>query len=108
LNTYIFNVWACVYGDDVTVLNSEVVTNDSVETSATIIKLVIGEDDQNSILPLLAFYEDGITTKQTKGFHGLVGQTDNRVIIVGGIGNDQGVWLLLFLEDSCGYFIFLK
>ena len=51
---YIFDIGAGVDGNHVTVFHPEVVADDSVDSGAAIIKIVVGENDQNGILPLLA------------------------------------------------------
>lgn len=58
--------------DNVTVLDAEVVANDSVDACASIVKVVIGEDDQDCVLSLLALDEDGVATEELEGLHGVV------------------------------------
>ena len=41
-------------GDDIAMLDAEVVSNDSVDASRPIIKFVVSKNDQNSVLSLLA------------------------------------------------------
>lgn len=112
-------------GDDVAVLDTEVVANNTVEAGAAIIKVVIGEDNQDGVLSLLSADENGITTEELELLHGVVGEGDNRVIIVDGVSNPayvlahvavprivnvnlhQLVGLLLLLENSGGSIIFL-
>ena len=69
-------------GDDVAMLDAQVVSNHPVHTGTTVIKIVIGQDDEHSVPPLLALYKHSIPSKQLKGFHGVVGQRDDRVVIV--------------------------
>lgn len=112
-------------GDDVAVLDTEVVANDTVEACAAIVKIVIGKDNQDGVLSLLSADENGITTEELELLHGVVGEGDNRVIIVDGVSNPayvlaqvavprifnvnlhQLVGLLLLLENSSGGIIFL-
>jgi hypothetical protein len=44
-----------VNGDDVAMLDTKVVSDYSIHACASIIEVVIGQNDQDSILPLLAF-----------------------------------------------------
>jgi hypothetical protein len=85
--TYVFDVRARVDGDNITVLDSQVVTDDSVDASAAVIKVVIGQDNQNCVLPLLSAHEDCVTAEQLQLLHGVVGQGNDRVVIVGGISH---------------------
>lgn len=55
LSTYVFDLRACMHSDDVTMLDAEVVSDNAVHASTSIIKVIIGQNDQDSILPLLAF-----------------------------------------------------
>lgn len=87
--THIFDVRTRVDGDDITVLDAQVVAHDTIQAAAAIIQVVIGEHNQNSVLSLLASDEDGITTEQLECLHGVVGQCDNGVIIVDGIGDPE-------------------
>lgn len=73
--------------DDIAVLHTQVVSNDSVDANTSIIKIVIGQNDKNSVLSLLSAYENCVTTEQLKLLHGVVGEGDDRVVIVGGIGD---------------------
>lgn len=50
--------------DDVAMLDAQIVSNDPVHASTSIIKIVVGENDQHRILPLLAFDQDCITSKE--------------------------------------------
>lgn len=52
--TYIFDVWARMHGDNVTVLDTEVVSNDTVDSCTAIIEFIIGKNDQDCILALLS------------------------------------------------------
>jgi hypothetical protein len=54
-NTYIFDLGTWVNSDDVAVLHAEIVADYSVHACASIVEVIVGQDDQDSILPLLAF-----------------------------------------------------
>lgn len=121
--THIFDVGARVDGDHVAVLDTEVVSDDTVDASAAVIEIIIRQDNQNRVLALLALDKDGITAEELEGLHRVVGKGNNGVVIVDGIGNTidthtrqypsprsteqmtqanshQRVGLLLLLEDS--------
>ena len=70
--TYVFDVRARVDGDNITVLDTQVVANDTVYPRRTIVKVVIGEHDKNGVLPLLALDEDCVTTEELERLHGIV------------------------------------
>lgn len=72
-------------GDDVAVLHAQVVANDSVYPGAAIVEVVIGKNDQNGVFSLLALDKDCVTAEQLQSLHGVVGEGDNRVIIIDGI-----------------------
>lgn len=73
--------------DDVSMLNTQVVANDSVDASTSIIEVVISQNDKDGILSLLSADEDCVTTEQLELLHGVIRQCDDRVVIVRGIGN---------------------
>ena len=50
--------------DNIAVLDSEVVANNTVHSSTTIIQVVVGQDNQNRILSLLALNEDCVTSEE--------------------------------------------
>lgn len=85
--TYIFDVWARVNGDDVAMLDAQIVSDYAVDSSGSIIKVIIGEHNQNSVLALLSLDQDGITTEELEGLHRIVRQSDDRVVIIGRICN---------------------
>lgn len=87
LGAYIFNIGACVDSDHITMLHSEIVSNDPVDSGTTIIEIVVGENDKNGVLPLLSTDEDCVATEQLELLHGVVGERNDGVIIVGGISN---------------------
>jgi hypothetical protein len=68
--TDIFDIGAGVDGDHVTVLDAEVVANDTVDASAAIVELLVGKNDKDRILSLLAANEDGVTTEELQRIHG--------------------------------------
>jgi hypothetical protein len=105
-----------VNSDNIAMLHPQVVAHDSVYPRRAIVEIVIGKDDQDRILALLALDEDGVAAEQLERLHGVVGEGDDGVVIVDGIGDagkvsigslstkrqysHQRVWLLLLFEDS--------
>ena len=87
LNTYVFDIRAGVNRDDIAMLDAQVVSHNTVEANAALIQLLIGKHDQDGVLPLLAPHEDCVATEKTKSVHGLLGQGDDGVVIVGSIRN---------------------
>jgi hypothetical protein len=71
--------------DDVAVLDPEVVANHSVDASTAIIEVVISQNDQNSVLSLLALDEHCVATEELEGLHSVVRQGNDGVVIVGRI-----------------------
>jgi len=63
-----------VNGDDVAVLDTEVVADDTVDTGLTIFEIVIGENNQDSVLALLSLDQDGVATEELERLHGVVGE----------------------------------
>lgn len=74
-------------GDHISVLDTKIVANDTVDTSATIVELIVSEDDEDGILALLSLDQDSIATEELEILHGLVGEGNDRVVIVDGIGD---------------------
>lgn len=70
-------------------LHTEVVSDHTVDTSTAIIKVIIGKDDQDGVLSLLSLNQDCISTEELQGLHGVVGQSNNRVVVVNGIGDTK-------------------
>jgi hypothetical protein len=71
-DTYVFDVGTRVDCDNIPVLDPQVVANNTVYPCGAIIKIVIGEYDENGVLPLLALDKDGVTTEELEGLHGVV------------------------------------
>jgi hypothetical protein len=95
----VFDIGARVDGDHVTVLDPQVMAHDSVDASAAIIELIIGEDNEDGVLSLLASDKNGVTSEELERVHGGLGEGNDAVVIVDGIGDHQLVGLLLLLED---------
>lgn len=127
-STYVFDVWAGLDGDHVAVLDPEVVANDPVNAGAPIVELLVSEDNENGVTPLLSTDKHGVATEELEGLHRSLGQRNDGVVIVSSVGHpvcryrlagdDRAgktrgkdehklVGLLLLLEDSGGSVIFL-
>lgn len=74
-------------GDDVAVLHTEIVAHDTVDAGTAIIEIIIGQNNQNGVLALLALDQDCVTAEELQSFHGVVGEGNNGVVIVDGIGH---------------------
>ena len=64
LTTYIFDIRTRVDRDDVSVLDSQVVSNNSVDTSRAIIKIIVGQNNQHGILALLSLHQDSVSSEE--------------------------------------------
>jgi hypothetical protein len=52
--THIFDIRARVNSNNIAVLDTEVVSDNAVDAGATIIEVIISQDNQHSVLALLA------------------------------------------------------
>ena len=71
-------------------LDAQVVSHNTVDASTAVIEIVIGQDDEDGVFPLLALDQDCVTTEQLERVHGVVGESNDGVIIVDGIGHTGG------------------
>lgn len=76
-----------MHRDHITVLDTEVVPHDTVDTCTPIIKVVIRKNNQNGILAHFTLDQNRIATEELQRLHGIVGESDNRVVIVDCIGD---------------------
>ena len=58
--------------DDVSMLDTEVVANHSVDASTSIIEIVIGENDQDCVLALLSLDQYCVAPEQLQRLHCVV------------------------------------
>lgn len=56
--------------DHVAVLDTEIVADDTVNPGAAIVEALVGQDDEDCVLSLLASDEDSVTTEELEGVHG--------------------------------------
>lgn len=61
-----------MYGNYITVLDPEIVSDNSVNTSAAIIQVIIREYNEDGIFSLLALNKNGITAKELERLHRIV------------------------------------
>lgn len=64
ISTHVFDIRARVNSNDITMLDTKVVANNTVHASTAIIQLIVCKDDQDSILALLSLHQDSVTTEQ--------------------------------------------
>lgn len=76
-----------MHGDDIAVLDPQIVSNHTVDAGTAIIQIVIRQDDQHSIPALLALDQHRVTTEELQSFHGVVREGNDGVVIVHGIGD---------------------
>ena len=62
--TYIFDVRTWVYCDDVSMLHTEVMTDNTIHPSTPIVKIIIGQHNENCVLSLFALHKDCIAAEQ--------------------------------------------
>jgi hypothetical protein len=71
-STHIFDIRARVDGDDIAVLDPQVVADNPVDAGTAVIEVIVGQDDQHGVLPLLAADQHCVTTEQLEGIHGVI------------------------------------
>jgi hypothetical protein len=76
-------------GDDVAVLDTQVVANDAVYAGRAIVELIVVEHNEDRILALLALDQHSVTTEQLQRLHRVVRKSDDGVVIVGGVGDTR-------------------
>ena len=62
--THIFDIGAWMDGDNIAVLDTEVMPDHTVHARTSIIQIIICQDNENSILALLALHEYCVTTEK--------------------------------------------
>lgn len=70
-------------------LDAEVVANHTVDAGTAVIELLVSEDDEDSVLSLLAADENCVATEKLQLLHGVFGEGNNAVVIIDGIGNPK-------------------
>ena len=72
--TYVFDIWAWVNGDNITMTDSQVVTCHPVESGRIVIEFIICQHQENCLLSLFSLYQHGVATEELKGLHNIVGE----------------------------------
>jgi hypothetical protein len=65
----ILDIGTGVDGDDIAQTNAVVGSYNTVDTGHSVVEVIIGKNDQNGVLSLLALDENGITSEKAKRFH---------------------------------------
>jgi hypothetical protein len=61
---YIFDVWARMDGDNVAMLDPQIVSHNSVDSSRAVIQIIISQDNQDCIFALLALDQHCVTSEK--------------------------------------------
>lgn len=102
--------------NDVAVLDTEVVADNTVDAGLTILEIVVGENNQDGILALLSLDQNGVATEELESLHGVVGEGNDGVVIVGGVSNTwKNVSMFVAMQNDgsaymseLGFFFFLR
>lgn len=70
--TYIFDIRATIDSDNIAMLNTQVVANDSVNPGTAIIEFIVRKNDQDRVLPLLASNDNSIAPEELKLVHSVI------------------------------------
>ena len=73
--------------DHITMLDTQVVSHNTVDTSTSVIQVIISKHNQNSVLALLALDKNCVASEELESLHGVVGKGNNGVVIVNGISH---------------------
>lgn len=76
-----------MHSDDIAVLHAQIVADHPIHTGAAVVEFIIGQHDEHRVSPLLAFDEHGVAAEELKRLHRVVRQSDDRVVIIDGIGD---------------------
>lgn len=76
-------------GDNIAVLDTEVVARHTGEAGTALVEIVVGEDNQDGVLPLLAADEDSIAAEQLQGVHGARREHNDGVIVINRVGDAE-------------------
>lgn len=76
-------------GDDITILHAEVMSNNTVDSGTSVIKVIICQHDQHCIPSHLALDQDSVSTEETESLHRVIGEGDDGIIIIDGIGDAE-------------------
>ncbi len=85
--------------DDIAMFDPEIVSDDSVDAGRAIVKVIIGENDENGVFTLFALDEDGVSSEKLERLHGVVGKSNDGVVIICGISHTVS----LLVDEVEGY-----
>ena len=68
-------------------LDAEIVADHPVHPGATVIKVIICQNDEDRVFPLLSLDEDSVAPKELEGLHGIIRKGDDGIIVIDSIGN---------------------
>ena len=85
--THICDVEARIYRDGVSKLNSQITSDSAIYSSDSVIHVVLSESNQDRISSLLALHENCITKGELERLYGVIGETNNGIVIIRCIAN---------------------
>lgn len=85
VRSYIFDIGARMNGNRVAVLNTEIMSHDTVNAGTPVIQVIICKNNQNGILAHFTPDQDRVASEKLQGLHGVIGERDNGVVIIYGI-----------------------
>lgn len=95
----VFDIGTGLDRDDVRKADTQVVANDTVHADLLAGAGFVRENDANSLLPAFSLQQDCISAEQLQFVHFGLRQTNNRIIVVCGIVDDQTIRTVLALQD---------
>lgn len=96
----VLDVSARVNGNNVSETDAQVVADDLVDANLGLLNVVVGENNQHGVAALLALDEHGVAAEETELLHGGSVHGKNRVVVVGGIVDNELVGRRLFPKDG--------
>lgn len=93
--------------DDVRKADPQVVANDAIHADLLVGACFIRENDADGFLAALSLQQNCVSSEQLQFVHLSLRQTNDRIIIVCGIVDDETVWAVLALQD-CGSQVFVS
>lgn len=78
----------------ITVLDTEIMPHNAVDTNTAVIEIVVRQHNQNGVLAHLTLDQNCVAPEKLQSIHSVVGESNNGVIIVDGIGHTVGAGTL--------------
>lgn len=91
-----------MHGDDIAMLDAQIVPHHAVHTGTPIIQVVVGQHYQDCVLSLLPFHQNSITAEELEIIHSGVRQSDDGVVIVDGVSDTVGSKLTILRSSHSG------